>query len=65
MNRALMVRYLDSERAVTLVQCPTSRSVYKEERYHNKGGEGERDVAHFFCFLKQNFHVTRLMTYLS
>ena len=42
-----------------------SRSVYKEERYHNKGGEGERDVAHFFCFLKQNFHVTRLMTYLS
>ena len=42
-----------------------SRSVYREERYHNKGGERERDVADFFWFLKQNFQVTRLMTYLS
>ena len=42
-----------------------SRSVYTEERYHNKGGERERDVAKNFWFLKQNFQVTRLMTYLS
>ena len=42
-----------------------SRSVYREERYHNKGGERERDVAKFFWFMKQNFQVTRLMTYLS
>ena len=42
-----------------------SRSVYREERYHNKGGERERDVAKIFWFMKQNFQVTRLMTYLS
>ena len=42
-----------------------SRSVYREERCHNKGGERERDVAKNFWFLKQNFQVTRLMTYLS
>ena len=28
-----------------------SRSVYKEERYHNKGGERERDVAFFLVFV--------------
>ena len=42
-----------------------SRSVDREERYHNKRGERERDVANFFGFFKQNFQVTRLMTNLS
>ena len=51
--------------AVPPQSAQSSRSVYREERYHNKRGERERDVANFFGFFKQNFQVTRLMTNLS